>query len=378
MARKAKKYSILYVDDEQENLVSFKFVFRKHYRIHLAQSADEGLELLEKSAIHLVITDQRMPRVTGIEFLEKVAKKYPDITRIILTGYSDVEAVIQAINKGRVYRYITKPWERNELKITIDNALEAFELKRQNKALIENLQSSNKQLEKTNTELDYFIYRSSHDLRRPLTTLMGLNKVAQVSISDNMALQLFENVHTTAYIMDKMLLKLLMIREVNKYSETNLVETNFFTIYEKVQQNLTDVLSTTQVKPEINIPEHSNFYTSTVLLEAVTEYLLENAIYYGTLGGEQPTQVKLNVEITDNQITIIVWDNGMGIEEEIHTKIFEMYFRGSSASKGNGLGLYVGQKITKKLGGTLELKTELNQFTEFKLQIPISQTTQNE
>ncbi len=369
--QKQKKYSILYVDDEQENLVSFKFVFRKNYQIHLAQSADEGLEVLAQKPIHLVITDQRMPRVTGIEFLEKVAQNYPDITRIILTGYSDVEAVIQAINKGRVYRYITKPWERNELKITIDNALEAFELKRQNKALIQTLRQSNEELEHTNQELDYFIYRSSHDLRRPLTTLMGLNKVAQVSVSEPIALQLFENVHTTAYTMDKMLHKLLMIREVNKYAETNLTETNFFTIYDKVKQDLTDVISATGITPEVEIADHPNFKGVPLLLEAIMEYLLENAIYYGTLGGERPTQVKLSVKVIDNQAFINVWDNGMGITPDIRPKIFEMYFRGSIASKGNGLGLYVSEKIIEKLGGTIEVETQPNQFTRFKVCIPI-------
>ena len=92
--------------------------------------------------MHLVIADQRMPEMTGIEFLEKIIPEYPDCVRMVLTGYSDVEAIIQAINKGRVYRYVTKPWQKEELKITIEQALETFQLKRQNRKLVSDLQEA--------------------------------------------------------------------------------------------------------------------------------------------------------------------------------------------------------------------------------------------
>lgn len=140
-------YPILYIDDEKDNLTVFQSAFRRDYQVHLATSGKEGLQIMKKEDIHLVITDQRMPEMTGIEFLEKILPDYPDCIRMVLTGFSDVEAIIQAINKGRVYRYITKPWNRNELKITIDRALETYSLRQQNKNLIEDLKEANQTLE---------------------------------------------------------------------------------------------------------------------------------------------------------------------------------------------------------------------------------------
>jgi response regulator RpfG family c-di-GMP phosphodiesterase len=106
-----KKYNILYVDDEQHNLNSFKAAFRRHYNVYTALGAKEGIEVLNTNPIHLIITDQRMPEMTGVEFLEKAIGLYPETIRMILTGFSDVEDIIRAINTGRIYRYITKPWQ---------------------------------------------------------------------------------------------------------------------------------------------------------------------------------------------------------------------------------------------------------------------------
>lgn len=139
--------SILYVDDEEDNLTVFKSTFRREFNIHLAKSGAEGMEILKNNEVQLIITDQRMPEMTGIQFLESVIPDYPDCIRMILTGFSDVEAIIEAINKGRVYRYITKPWNKDELRLTINNAFENFELKKKNKNLIEELKETNEQLE---------------------------------------------------------------------------------------------------------------------------------------------------------------------------------------------------------------------------------------
>jgi phosphoserine phosphatase RsbU/P len=138
---------ILYVDDEEDNLTVFNSAFRRDYEVHLAKSGHEGLEILKGYPIQLIITDQRMPEMTGIQFLEKIIPEYPDCIRMILTGFSDIEAIIQAINTGRVYRYITKPWSKEELKINIDKALETFHLKEQNRKLIEELKEANQTLE---------------------------------------------------------------------------------------------------------------------------------------------------------------------------------------------------------------------------------------
>jgi serine phosphatase RsbU (regulator of sigma subunit) len=140
--------SILYVDDEEDNLTVFKSTFRREYTIHLAKSGAEGMEILKNNEIQLIITDQRMPGMTGIQFLESIIPDHPDCIRMILTGFSDVEAIIEAINKGRVYRYITKPWNKDELRQTINKAFENYDLREKNRNLIEELKKSNEQLER--------------------------------------------------------------------------------------------------------------------------------------------------------------------------------------------------------------------------------------
>ncbi len=144
-----KKYTILYVDDEPQNLVSFKAVFRRDYKVKTATSGEEGLAILKDELVDLIITDQRMPHMTGIQFLEKIIPQFPDTVRMILTGFSDVEAIIGAINTGRVYRYITKPWDENELRMTIENACQLSELKSKNKQLICDLRQKMEEQEKT-------------------------------------------------------------------------------------------------------------------------------------------------------------------------------------------------------------------------------------
>ncbi len=139
MSNDYKNCNLLYVDDELNNLVSFKATFRQHYTIHIAKSAEEGMEILRTTAIQTIITDQRMPEVTGVQFLEQVIPNYPDPIRMILTGFSDIADIIQAINTGQVFRYITKPWDYHELKMTIDNAFQMYLLQQENKQIFVDL-----------------------------------------------------------------------------------------------------------------------------------------------------------------------------------------------------------------------------------------------
>lgn len=140
------RMNILYVDDEVNNLNSFRAALRRYYNVFTAQSGQEGLDIFSNNDIQIIVTDQRMPGMTGVQFLQQLPQE-PDNVRIILTGFSDMEAIIDAINTGKVYRYITKPWDKDELKITIDNAIETVLLRRNNKHLIHELQEYNEQLE---------------------------------------------------------------------------------------------------------------------------------------------------------------------------------------------------------------------------------------
>jgi two-component system cell cycle response regulator len=142
-----KAYPILVVDDEPENLLAFELNFRNQFTIITATSGRKGLEILAEREVALVITDQRMPEMTGVEFLDKASVVQPDVLRMILTGYSDINALIDAVNMGRIYHYVTKPWDPDELAISIKRAIDAFRLGAENRRLLGELKRKNDELE---------------------------------------------------------------------------------------------------------------------------------------------------------------------------------------------------------------------------------------
>lgn len=142
-----EKIKILYVDDEENNLQAFKATFRRDYKIFLALSADEGREILKTEDVHIIITDQRMPEETGVDFLCSIIPINPDPIRILLTGYTDIQAVIDSINKGQIYHYLTKPWEEEYMRNVIQNAYEVYQLRLENRQLTSDLHDINSQLE---------------------------------------------------------------------------------------------------------------------------------------------------------------------------------------------------------------------------------------
>ena len=109
------KHPILLVDDEPEILFSLRGLLRKEFEVYTAESGAEALELLRRHPVHVIMTDQRMPQMTGVELLRRAREEYPEAVRIVFTGYADIKAVIDAINEGQIFRYLTKPWDPDEL-----------------------------------------------------------------------------------------------------------------------------------------------------------------------------------------------------------------------------------------------------------------------
>ena len=126
--------SILVVDDEVRSLDSIRRILGDRFDVHTATSASEAEEVLKREWIQVLLCDQRMPEVTGVEFCQQVRDQYPEIVRIIISGYTDSEDIIEAINKGGIYQYITKPWHPDELITKLSNAVELFRLQREKRA----------------------------------------------------------------------------------------------------------------------------------------------------------------------------------------------------------------------------------------------------
>ncbi|KGE12863.1 response regulator [Sphingobacterium deserti] len=147
MEDKSKKVTVLYVDDEENNLISFKATFRLKYDVFTAISGAKAIEIVRDNTIDVIITDQRMPEMTGVEFLEEIIKIDPDPMRILLTGYTDMAAVVDAVNKGKIFHYLNKPWSEEELDQTIQRAYELYAERKQILETYSKLEVSNEQLE---------------------------------------------------------------------------------------------------------------------------------------------------------------------------------------------------------------------------------------
>ena len=160
-----KEHTVLLVDDEEGILHSLKRLLRKEgYRLFTASSGAEGLEILKENDVHLVISDQRMPQMSGTEFFAKVKERFPDVIRIILTGYTDVDSITESINRGHIYKFFLKPWNDQSLKLEINQALDQYDLIQANRRLHERVMEQNEELKKTNENLETLVKERTIEL----------------------------------------------------------------------------------------------------------------------------------------------------------------------------------------------------------------------
>lgn len=159
------QHTVLCVDDEKNILTSLKRLLRKEgYRLLTATSGAEGLKLFDENGVHLVISDQRMPQMSGTEFLSVVKERYPDTIRVVLTGYTDVDAITESINKGHVYKFLLKPWNDQSLKLEIRQALDQYDLIQANKLLDQKVLQQNEELKRINENLEALVQERTKEL----------------------------------------------------------------------------------------------------------------------------------------------------------------------------------------------------------------------
>lgn len=159
------QHTVLCVDDEINILSALKRLLRKeNYNLLTASSGKEGLAILEKHDVHLVMSDQRMPEMSGTEFLSEIKEKYPDVIRIILTGYTEVDAITESINRGHIYKFFLKPWNDENLKLEINKALDQYDLIKANEQLTQTIVRQNNALKQMNDELEDKVRQRTQEL----------------------------------------------------------------------------------------------------------------------------------------------------------------------------------------------------------------------
>jgi signal transduction histidine kinase len=383
------KEPILYVDDEVENLQGFDYLLHRDFDVHIATSAKEGLEILKKNNIKVVLTDQRMPEMSGIEFLEKAMSISPETIRIVVTAYSDSDTILQAINQGKAYHFITKPWNNNELKNIIRRALETYNLRKDKIQLITHLQNLNAELIKAKERAEEsdklktsFLANMSHEIRTPLNAIIGFSnllidetlnnpeyKKEFVKIIENSAndlLNIVEDILDTAQIESG------IINIQENLVDVNQLMLELLVIYQNNSQVKEKNLQIEYIYPALN--DKFQIYIDRLRLKQILTNLLSNAVKFTEKGKIEFGYKQL--EHAQNVIQFFVKDTGIGIPSEKHDFIFERFRKLETDSdtlyRGNGLGLYISRKLAQYMGGDISLDSEVGKGSIFYLTVPYS------
>ena len=363
-----ERISILYVDDEPENLSAFKATYRRTHDVTLSHSAKDALEILKEDEPHIILADNRMPEVTGVEFFREVKSLHPDSVRILITAYTSSEMMIQAINEGHIDKYLVKPWSDEMMNATIQSGYEIYKSRKDVKEKNKELAIVNERLTKTNNELNTFIYSVSHDLRTPLMSILGLLSLMDEENDLNEQQHYVKLMQSSIHKMDAYIQNTLNYYR-NKKSDIEIKQINVKDFIDEILESMKSFRE--EVSFSVNVDGEPYIYSDEVRLRICMNNLISNAIKYG-----KKDDAKYLIEIegvcTPDFLELHVIDHGIGIPDDEMSQIFEMFSKGkqSKSSKSTGLGLYIVKQSLQKINGTIDVESELNQGSRFIVKIP--------
>jgi two-component system, sensor histidine kinase and response regulator len=355
------KIKILYVDDEEQNLVSFRANFRKEYEVFTAISADEALVTLNDHLIPIIISDQRMPKTTGVEFLEKTVKLYPDCIRLLITAQADIELVIEAINRGQISKYIQKPWDWDKLSIAIDNCATLYTSRQE-------LKLKNAELQKANDELNKFVYSVSHDLRAPLTSILGVINLTKISPELKVAEDYFKMIEGRVLKLDDFIKKIIDYYKNARIEKVN-EEIDFYSFVNNIWDTFKN--QNPSIVFNLKVAENVKYVGDAFRLKIIFENLISNAIKYQNPSSEIK-KIDVIINSDSNNLCISVSDNGIGIDAKFLEHVFDLFFRTEDAlnAEGTGIGLYLVKETLNKIGGKVTVESQVMQGASFQIVIP--------
>lgn len=356
-------FEILLVDDETDNVDALERLFRKSYKVHKATSGKEALKILKSHPqIALILSDQRMPEMTGVQLLKKSITTHPHSLRILLTGYTDVESIVDSINSGEVYRYLTKPWDPIDLKNTIDKAIEKFRLRQE---LIE----KNRQLELALEELQsldqaktHFMVLINHELKTPLTVISSFLDLLKESRLDEEQKMFVDRINKSCQRLQHLIdasLELIAAEtgqmKINKKAYST----------KKLAQELAEDYKTLpdhQKHPLVIDAVDANVKIDGEIVKKMACELLSNAIKFSP----KNSPIELTLQKKDDHVILAVHNQGPPMDKKTIQKILKPFSLDEDImhhTLGLGLGLSLCLSLSRAHGSPIEITSDKKGFT---------------
>jgi signal transduction histidine kinase len=359
------KPKVLYVDDSNEYILLFKDLLSSEYDIKTALSGQEGLEILEKEEVQVVISDQRMHEMSGEEFLEKVAIDYPDILRFMISGFTDFEAVVDAVNKGQIQGYFNKPMEPQEISQAINKGLEIAELKKKNKEILQELESTNISLRDADRNKTFFLQILSKELNNPLNELRATVQVLKNKV-------ITEEINKLVNLLDKNVAKFEKLSSLANQltllksnggelkmeitNTTEVIENLFFVVSEKLRKRNIDF----EIKEK---KKNILFICDFNLVITCLQNIIDNSLDHTPEGG----QVTIHIGTEDSMIYFQVIDKGIKCPEEYIRSTTDFFSTDKETMDLNlNLELLLTKQIMDAHSGRVEWSCD-NDEEQFKL-----------
>ncbi len=384
-----RRNTLLIVDDEPDVLESLRHLFRRAYRVLTAESGEEALEVVGREEVHVILSDQRMPGMTGDVFLARARHLRPDAVRMLFTGFADLQAVINAVNEGMIFRYILKPWDPVELEGLVRQAVDQYELLAERRRLLAELQVANARLTRVNDELaeanelkGAFIEVASHEFNTPITLVLGLSELLRLMNPDRdpREREVVERIAGGARQLARLVANTLTLMRAEDFRQTLRREpTDLAALLRDAAARVEPFVRLRGQRFRVEVADDLGEFEvdASKIADAVTN-LLTNAIKFTPDGGELALRASA---VGPDLAEIAVVDRGIGLEPRALRQMFRPFFtefdpsRHSSGDfgfqkRGLGLGLSIVRLFVELHGGRIDAASEPGAGTRITVRLP--------
>jgi signal transduction histidine kinase len=381
--------TLLVVDDEAEVLRSLHNLLRMDYRVVTCRRGAEAVQVLEAPGeVHVVMSDQRMPEMTGVEVLNHARRLKPDATRLLFTAHADIRAVVDAINQGSIFRYIAKPWDPRELQAVIRQAVEHHDLKAEKARLLAELQETNRRLVEADRLKGAFLEVASHELNTPVAVMLGMTelwKMSQGPRASDAERAWVGRIEAAGKRLAATVERMLKLVRAEDFGHTlDLATAPLGPLVRQAVSDLSPYLDARGQRVDLDLdPGLGAAEVDAPKLADILTNLLVNAIKFTPDGGT--IRVAAGPD-GDDRVRFRVSDPGVGIPQADRSYLFEPFFTGFDTrhhssgeyqfcKRGMGLGLCLVKSFVRLHGGTVEFSSEPGAGSTFAFTLPRHHTT---